>query len=296
MKRPPFPSIAFAIAVFLAIVVLPNEAATAAGWPTSWTNCGARILKSDGSAWQCRFSDDFSGYAVDSKKWSLFTTAATGLHGNGDCWLANSSNVSVLNGTLRIATRKEASPFTCKVSDGTSYQTQYSSGGVSTSGKFNQAFGRFEFRAKFPAGAFRGIQTSVWMHPTSTSYGSWPASGEIDVAEYYSAYPDRVIPYIHYNTATSDSTVTNTRCMVSDPWNFHTYVAEWTSARIRISIDGTTCIDHAINPAAPLTGSQPFDKPFSIHISQGLGGSGNNLDPAFPLPAVTQVDWVRVWS
>lgn len=134
------------------------------------------------------------------------------------------------------------------------------------------------------------------MTPYGNTYGRWPASGEIAVAEFYSLYPDRVVPYIHYTLSSADSTVTNTKCMVADPWNFHTYSAEWTRGRIVISIDGTTCVDHTVHAASPLQGSQPFDKPFVINLTQTLGVGTNTPVEGLPLPLTTEVDYVRVWS
>jgi hypothetical protein len=48
---------------------------------------------------------------------------------------------------------------------------------------------------------------------------------------------------------------------------------------------------------APQTKPQPFDQPFIIALTQLLGVSNNAFDPAkTPLPASTQVDYVRVWK
>jgi beta-glucanase (GH16 family) len=258
--------------------------------------CGPAILKSDGQPWRCTFSEDFNGTTLDASKWTPLTTAATALNNGGDCWVSSPANIALSDGTLRLSTRREAKKFTCTSLGGTSYKTRYSSGTVSTTGKFNQAYGRFSFRAKFPAGDKPGVMASLWMHPYRTKYGKWPASGEIDVAEYYSSYPDRAIPYIHYETAKPDPTVTNTSCLIHDPTAFHTYTAVWSPGRIVISFDDRVCIDHVINPARPLTGSQPFDQPFSIHLSQCLGGSNNRVSDKTVLPATTEVDWVRIWA
>jgi beta-glucanase (GH16 family) len=258
--------------------------------------CGPAILKSDGTPWRCTFSEDFNGTALDSGKWTPLTTAATALNNGGDCWVSRPANIALRDGTLRLTTRREAKKFTCASLGGTSYKTRYSSGTISTTGKFNQAYGRFSFRAKFPAGDKPGVMASLWMHPYRTKYGKWPASGEIDVAEYYSSYPNRAIPYIHYKTAKPDPTVTNTTCLIDDPAAFHTYTAVWSPGRIVISFDDRVCIDHAIHPARPLKGSQPFDQPFSIHLSQCLGGSTNRVNDKTVLPATTEVDWVRIWA
>ena len=70
-------------------------------------------------------------------------------------------------------------------------------------------------------------------------------------AETYSKYPDRVIPFIHYNQLTDDLSVTNNYCMIADVSAFHSYVAEWTPAPITITYYGATCLGHKWNPAAP---------------------------------------------
>ncbi len=86
----------------------------------------------------------------------------------------------------------------------------------------------------------------------------YPASGEIDVAELFSAYPDRAVPYIHYNSAGTDPNVTNTNCLISDPSSFHTYALEWTPTSIKVIYDGRTCLIDYWNPAWPLTAPQPL--------------------------------------
>lgn len=220
------------------------------------------------------------------------TTRESGLgQKNNDCWLP--TNVSVSGGALQLTTRRE--PTTCVKNDGTTFEATHTSGSVSTYRKFDQAFGRWEIRARFPQATVPGAQGALWLWP-STTVGTWPGSGEIDIAEFYSQYPDRAIPYLHYVSATSDPTVTNNYCMVNKPSEFHTYVLEWFPGRIKITFDGKTCIDHTIDPALPLTGSAPFDKPYFINLSQMLGQGGNAPSEATPAVMTTEVDWVRVWS
>ena len=286
-----------ALAAAMVVVAAASANATAQR-PTKQPgpSCGGKIYKANGTAWKCTFADDFNSGALDLTKWSAQQTAITGMHVGPECLVNSTNNVYVSNGSLHLKTRKEAAPFTCTSPYG-SYTTQYTSGGVTTTGKFGQAFGRFEFRAKFPALKVPGVQTSLWLYPTPQKYGPWPASGEIDVAEFYSQYPDRTIPYIHYNTAAGNtSPVTNWFCKL-DPAVFHTYVAVWTTTGITILNDGVVCLTHTINPAAPLTAPAPFDQPFSVILTQVLGG-GTNLFSSLttPLPATTDVDWVRVWS
>ena len=292
---------ALALAGAMTMIVATTAPASAVWWwPTSPPpSCGATIYKANGTAWKCTFADDFNNGVLDGKKWSVQQTAATGMHVGPECLVNNSRNVSVSNGSLHLTTRKEASQFTCKNPYG-DYRTQYTSGGVTTTGKFAQTYGRFEFRAKFPALKVAGVQTALWLYPATQKYGGWPASGEIDVAEFYSQYPDRTIPYIHYRSSSRGSPVTNLSCKL-DPSVFHTYVAVWTPRSITISNDGVVCVSHTIKPSGGLfrhlTAPQPFDQPFAVLITQVLGTGTNAFkSTATPLPATTDVDWVRVWS
>jgi beta-glucanase (GH16 family) len=169
---------------------------------------------------------------------------------------------------------------------------------VSTAGRFSQAYGRFQFRARISAAKVKGLHSALWLWPENAAkYGAQPASGEIDVAEMYSQYPDRAIPYIHYNQDAPDPTVTNNYCMVSNLAAFHKYALEWTPTSMKIIYDGKTCLVHKWNPASPLTGRQPFDQPFIVVLTQALGVATNAFDAeTTPLPATTEIDHVRVWK
>ncbi|CAM9204645.1 unnamed protein product, partial [Sphacelaria rigidula] len=52
---------------------------------------------------------------------------------------------------------------------------------VSTAGRFSVKYGRVEVEAKVPVGDW--IWPAIWLLPEHNSYGTWPASGEIDVME-----------------------------------------------------------------------------------------------------------------
>ena len=259
-------------------------------------DCGATETKPTGKPWRCTFADDFGGTALDATKWQPLTTESTNLRGGDDCWVDDSKNIAVADGFLRLTSQREDDPFTCTTADGATEESRISSGSVSTFGRFAQAYGRWDIRARFPKVMLPGSQSRLWLTPFDDSYGAWPASGEIDLAEYYSLYPDRVVPYIQYKLASADSTETNTRCYVTDPWNFHTYSMVWDAERIVITIDGATCVDHKIQPKSPLSGSQPFDQPFVLNLAQAMGVGMNTPIEGTPLPLTTEVDYVRVWT
>lgn len=260
-------------------------------------SCGFSIVREFiPGLWRCTFADDFNGGTLDASKWIVPLTSTSGYRSGDECYVDNAENVSVSGGHLNLTARREVAPFTC-VSPFGNYTTQNTSGTVSTWGKFSQAYGRFEIRARFPDAKVAGLQSALSLYPQDLKYGAWPASGEIDIAETYSEYPDRVIPYLHYVQPAYDPTVTNTDCLIKDVSAFHTYAAVWSPTSITITYDGATCLVHKWNPAAPLKSPAPFDQPFIVFLTQALGIGDNAFDPATtPLPATTQIDYVHVWS
>jgi beta-glucanase (GH16 family) len=285
-------------AAFFAFLASISPSADAAYW-SGEPICGTPIPKATGGYWQCTFADAFGGKALDPYKWIPQRTDTSGFtNGPTACFVASPNNISVSNGTLKLTARKEPSPFTCKNPLG-DFRTQYTSGMVSTyGGRFSQTYGRFEIRARVSSAKVPGLHSALWLWPVNaTRYGPRPASGEIDIAELYSAYPDRAIPYIHYIPSEPDPNVTNTSCMIPNPAAFHTYVLEWTRSAIKIIYDGKMCLVDTWHPAAPLVSPQPFDQPFFIALTQALGVGTNAFNAASTqLPATTEIEYVRVWK
>jgi beta-glucanase (GH16 family) len=274
-----------------------TDAAAKPGRSKPGSSCGdTAIPKSSGGYWTCTFDDEFSGNALDTSKWAVQTTAASGFTSGTECFVDSPNNIAVGNGVLSLTARAEAAPFTC-ADPGGAFTTRYTSGEVLTYGKFSQAYGRFEVSAKFPATTVKGLQEALWLWPDDASkYGAWPRSGEIDIAEVYSQYADRAIPTVHYVPLTTDPNTTNYQCLIRDIGQFHRYAVEWTTQAITISYDGQTCISDNWVPMLPLLKPQPFDQPFMVALTQALGIGSNAFDPATtPLPATTQIDYVRVW-
>jgi beta-glucanase (GH16 family) len=268
------------------------------------TSCGGQTtIVSNGTTWTCSFDTEFTGTTLDTLKWSPVATATSGYTSGLACFVNTPNNISVGNGYLSLTARQEAAPFLCQDPYG-SFLTQYTSGEVTTLGSFSQTYGRFEVSAKVPAATVAGLQSSFWLYPQNEQqFGAWPASGEIDIAETYSQNPGLAIPYIHYNynpfnvnATTNTNEVTNNACTIN-PDQFNDYVVEWTPSSITMIFNGHTClVDHWI-PLMPETAPQPFNQPFFINLTQALGIGTNNFNPlTTPLPATTEVQFVRVWQ
>lgn len=278
-----------AIATLLAaglLSVAPGQVQSA----NAVTSCGSTVYrKADGTAWRCSFGDDFSGSSLSTEKWRVMTSANFNFGKRTDCFVNKPSNVKVEYGVLKLTSRINKTALTCKRGTST-YQTKYTSGMVSTYGKYSQAYGRFEFRAKFPRTAARGIQTSLWLWPEGASGALWPATGEIDVAEWYSQWPDLVIPYLHYATSfLSGNQATNTKCAVKSVQNWHTYLLIWTPTAITIKYDGKTCLNNTSATGAP------FNKPYIVSMFQAFGLNQNAPTTGTPAVSTAMFSWVHFW-
>lgn len=231
------------------------------------------------------FTDEFTGTALDTSKWVVQRSATSGAKPDKACWDDYPETIQVEDGTLKLSNVK-VEPFTCQSPYG-DFQAQYKGASVSTRGKYDFTYGKVEVRAKFPTAQVPGIHSAIWLYPKSTKeYGPWPKSGEIDVVEYYTRYPDRGIPYIHYETTAKP---TSLKCLIQTPTDWHTYTVEWRADQITITYDGQACLTHKVG--------KPFDRPFFLILTQTLGiGQNAFVEGNTPLPQTMEIDRVRIWK
>ena len=156
------------------------------------------------------FSDTFDGPGLNMSVWKHELT----LSGEGNWefeWYANNRTVSyVRNGSLVIAPQLTASmlgaaglasadinlwggdPATACTDNGFFGCERTGGGGgniinpvlsarVRTAETFAFTYGRVEVVARLPRGDWQW--PAVWLMPTNAAYGTWPASGEIDMVE-----------------------------------------------------------------------------------------------------------------
>jgi beta-glucanase (GH16 family) len=257
--------------------------------------CGTVKTKADGSDWSCSFVDDFGGNELDGDKWLIGETAWSGFRTGMTCYVKGPKNLAVRRGALELTARREPRPFTCQSPKG-DFATQYTGGHVTTRGRFSQTYGRFEVRAMFPTARTSGVHGGFWMYPVNHTYGAWPNSGEIDVAEWWSADPTLVLPSLHYSGRDwrYDS---GWNCRVADVSSYHTYTVEWLPTEVSFFIDGSLCFTRTPTPDSPLVAPQPFDHPFNPILNMGVGGASgtNQVSSATELPGTYSVDYVKAW-
>ena len=258
-------------------------------------DCGRRLRKADGGWWDCTFVDNFDGSALDTTKWAAGETSVSGItNGGASCYLRKPWTIAVDNGRLRLTAKRTADQFLCRNPLG-DFRTHLAAATVSTRGQFSQTYGRFAFRARMADVTVPGAHAAMWLYPNRNTYGAWPRSGEIDVAEWFSALSDHVYPTVHYvdglrNVHTGENTE------VPDPDVFHTYAVEWTPTTMRFYYDDVLTFEHSWSPLAPLAGAQPFDQPFNIVLTQAWGGMWNAATAETPTRFSLLVDWVKAWK
>ncbi len=284
-------SLVFAITASALLLTGMASAAPQPGPGGSGTSddCGTVIPKASGGSWTCSFVDQFNGTALDSAKWVVQDTSRTGFRMGNTCFRNDGKQLRVRRGTLDLIVSKYATPFTCQSPAG-DFQTQYSGADISTWGRFSQTYGRFEARIKFPSTTKEGLHGGFWLNPQKQTYGAWPNSGEIDVAEWWSHGADHAYPSLHYPGRTQADTGWD--CVIGRADVFHTYAVEWSPTVMTFIYDGKPCYTRSWTPDSPLSAPQPFDHAFYNSLSFADNG---RVDPAVSFPATMTVDYVKVW-
>jgi len=227
---------------------------------------------------------DYTG-APDASKWG-YDLGGSGWGNNELEYYTNSTdNASVANGVLSITARKE-----------TKENRNYTSARMITKGKGDWLYGRFEIKAKLPAG--KGTWPAIWMLPTDWAYGDWPKSGEIDIMEHVGYDPGNV----HISAHTEayyfkiNTQKTSTKKVDNVSAEFHLYRLDWTPYALRGYIDDVLVFQF-VNERKGYT-VWPFDKRFHILLNLAVGGDwggAQGVDDSI-FPVAMEVDYVRVYK
>jgi beta-glucanase (GH16 family) len=155
-----------------------------------------------------------------------------------------------------------------------------------------------EMRARMPIG--QGLWSAFWMLPSDSIYGTWAASGEIDIVEHLGNQPERILGTIHYGGSFPSNVYSGTNYFLPSGTfhdDFHVFAVEWELGEIRWYVDGT---QYGTRTSWYSTGG-PFPAPFDIdfHLLLNLAVGGNLPGPPdawteFPQEFV--VDYVRVYQ
>lgn len=210
-------------------------------------------------------------------------------------------------GVLRITAKREDG-YTYKSESAKNYTSARLRTTRPTEALFDTTYGYVEARIALPATA--GAWPAFWMLPQSTTvYGNWPVSGEIDIMETCGAFTDKgndvACGTLHWGTPTHVYKGSGYVNLDSDYTYFHTYAIDWQPGEITWYYDGKA-INTLSNWESAIPGASdslafdaPFDMPFYmlLNLAVDSGQFGGSVNKArFEDDINMYVDYVRVFQ
>ncbi|MEZ5953703.1 MAG: glycoside hydrolase family 16 protein [Hyphomonas sp.] len=249
-------------------------------------------LDDKASPWRLVFSDEFKGKGrPDPDKWISKEYNRRPNEKGPDGWWDPENAFLDGHGHLVLRTTKIENRNPGEDKDPYDFATAM----VSTEGKFEQTFGRFEARAKLPQAA--GWWAAFWLFSSSVNNvdGSGRDGTEVDIFEGF-GWTDRINQALHwdgYNKAhqwvSSDTVVPGIR------HGWHTFTLEWYPNEYVFFIDGQETWRSRAGGVSQV--------PLWLKLSGELSTSGwaatetwaNKAEPE-KYPDDFLVDWVRVYE
>jgi beta-glucanase (GH16 family) len=258
----------------------------------------ALLLTSQQPAYELVWADEFSTNGwPDPRNW----TYERGFVRNQEFQWYQADNARVENGFLIIEARKESKPNPTFEQGSADWKrsrerAEFTSASLTTRGLHSWRYGRFEMRARIDVRP--GMWPAFW---TVGDVGRWPASGEIDIMEYYRG---NLLANVAWAAdAAGKPAWDDSRKPITElgdaSWSrrFHVWRMDWDENEIRLYVDGTllnsTDLHETVN--ADGSGRNPLQQPHHIILNLAIGGANGGDPAATKFPARFEVDYVRVY-
>jgi len=246
-----------------------------------------------GGAMNLVWSDEFDAGQLDPETWYFESGDGTqhGIPGwgNNELQWYLPDNAQLQGGKLVFNIREESQ---------NGYD--YTSARINTADRFAFRYGRIEARMRLPGG--QGIWPAFWLLPQESVYGTWAASGEIDVMEAINlgaSGGNNVLGALHYGGEFPAKVNTGNMYVVPTDVTaeFHEYALEWDEAEMRWYVDGVLYAMQNSWGTQSADFPAPFDQPFYVLLNVAVGGNlPGQPDASTVLPVTMEVDYVRVYS
>ena len=246
--------------------------------------------------WELLWSDEFNYEELDLTKWNKLNWKPGWVNNELQAYTDRDTNIFLENGHLVLQGNIEPG-YSGTDYVGNNYVADYTSGRVNTDDKFSTTYGRFDIKAKLPAG--KGSWPAIWMLGESISSIGWPQCGEIDIMEHVGYDQGLVHGSIHtqdynhmYGTQKSGSKYVDD---VTDA--FHVYSLEWSPFYLRYLIDNEPFF-FVYNDSNGDFGKWPFNDPHYLILNLAIGGDWGGVQgvSASAFPMKMYIDYVRVFK
>ncbi len=213
------------------------------------------------------FSDNFDAPAINDKVWNTSYPS-----GKEELQYYSPNAFSFKNGWLIITANN----------NGGSDDQKYTSGIITTQGKFQPTYGYFEIRAKIPHG--QGLFPAFWLLPAS---GKWPP--ELDVFEFLGQNPYTVHMSSHWSD-TSGNLRNQTQSHNGPDYSngFNTYAIDWEPDKITWYVNGIE--RYSTTEGVP---HEPMFLLIDLAVGGVWAGPPNNKTQ---FPSYLAVDYVKVYQ
>ncbi|MCA8904854.1 MAG: glycoside hydrolase family 16 protein [Hyphomonas sp.] len=242
--------------------------------------------------WKLVFSDEFSGEGrPDPDKWiSKEYNRRPNANGPDGWWDPKNA---FLNGHGQLVLRTSQIPNRNPDQDNDPYD--YATAMVSTEGKFEQAYGRFEARAKLPHAP--GWWAAFWLFSNKVNHvdGSGRDGTEVDIVETF-GWTDKVNQALHWDGYGKEHQWVGSMSLqpgIRKGW--HTFTLEWSPDEYVFYIDGRETWRSRAGGVSQV--------PLWVKLSGELSTQGWAMGDGWankPVPRLFPddflVDWVRVYQ
>lgn len=248
------------------------------------------------AGWKLVWHDEFNKPGPPNPKdW----TPERGYVRNHESQYYKLANAQVRDGMLVITAKKQRvknAKYEARSKDWrrSKQWTQYTSASLKTQGKLHWLYGRFEMRAKLPAGS--GMWPAFWMLGSDVTQVGWPRCGEIDIMEWLGRLPKVVHGTVHWGSPAAKRRSAGKVLQLPDSAakQFHVYAIDWSPRLISFYVDNQKYFTFDVDKAGSGK-NNPFRKPQFILLNLAMGGWGGKID-SHALPARYEIDYVRVYQ
>lgn len=245
------------------------------------------------------WSDEFENVGrPDAAKW----TFEEGFVRNRELQWYRPQNAFCENGMLIIEGRKERAPNPNHEKGSKNWKKsrefiEYTSACVTTRGLHSWQYGRFEIRARIPAG--NGLWPAIW---TLGIKGQWPNNGEVDILE---CYKGKILANACWGTEKPfipkwDGSSKPLTAFKDPKWleKFHIWRMDWDEKEIKLYVDdillNTVDLTKTLN--AKGDPKNPFQQPHYLLLNLAIGGNAAGDPKGTSFPIRYEIDYVRIYQ